>query len=182
MVVENVSKIRGDMAFESLYSAAKKQNNKKYYYCLFIFLIGVAAIIYGVSANQPMFLTTGGIFGAFGIGIAMYNFFIIIKLPSTIKKNNKDIIEYGVTYNYKFREQSIELNVNVNGKKSKGSYQYSEFKKIEEYDDRYILRLKDGDLVYVLKSGFENERMIQFFVKNVSLNKLKIVAKKNPKN
>ena len=97
-------------------------------------------------------------------------------------RTNKDIIEYGVTYNYKFREQSIELNVNVNGKKSKGSYQYSEFKKIEEYDDRYILRLKDGDLVYVLKSGFENERMIQFFVKNVSLNKLKIVAKKNPKN
>ena len=182
MVVENVSKISGEMAFESLYNAAKTQNNKKYYYCLFIVLVGVAGLLFGLLGNQPMFLTTGGIFITFGIGMAIYNSFIIFKLPKSIKKNNEDIIEHGVTYNYKFREQSIELLINVNGKKSKGSYKYDEFKKIEEYEDRYILRLKDGDLVYVLKNGFENERMIEFFVKNVSLNKLKIVAKKNPTN
>lgn len=170
------------MAFESLYKSGKTINNKKYIYALIITLIGLGVVIYGVTSQNVQWTTTGGIFGAFGIGLAIYNMILIMRLPKEIKKNNKDILEYGVTYTYRFREQGVDLTIICNGKKSKGSYDYAEFKKVYEYEDRYIMKLKDGEVVYVLKNGFQNDRMIDFYKKNVTLNrKLKIVdKKKNP--
>lgn len=182
MVVENTSKISGEEAFESLYESGKSQNVKKYYYAGFITLIGLGIVLYGLFGANSQWLMAGGIFTAFGIGLFIYNAFIIFRLPKDIRKNNKDILTYGVTYNYRFREQGVDLTITVNGKRSKGSYSYQDFKKVYEYEDRFVLKLKDNDVVYVLKEGFENERMISFFKKNVTLNKkLKIVSKKkNP--
>ena len=182
MVVENTSKISGEQAYESLLESGRNTNMKKYLYAAFILLLGGGVAMYGFFSGNVQFLTAGGIFGAFGLGLIIYNAIIIARLPKDIKKSNKDILEYGVTYTYRFREQSVELTVNVNGKKSKGSSTYYDFRKVYEYEDKFVLKLKDNDVVYVLKEGFQNERMIEFFKKNITLNKkLKIVdKKKNP--
>ena len=178
MVVENVSNISGEMAFEALYSSIKQGNNKKYIYALVILVIGAGILMYGIFSAQSMWLTAGGIFAAFGVGLILYNLVMSFRAPKDIRKNNKEIVENGVIYTYRFREQGVDLQINCNGKRSKGTYLYSDFKRIFEYNDRFEMKLKDGDVLFVIKSGFTNDRMIEFFRKNVTLNKkLKIVKK-----
>ena len=46
--------------------------------------------------------------------------------------------------------------------------------KVYEYDDLYELVFDGYEVLYVLKNGFENERMIEFFIKNLTINKKKI--------
>lgn len=182
MVVENVSNISGEMAFDALYASAKRNNNKKYLYSAIICALGAGVLVYGLLSSQSMWVTAGGIFTAFGIGLVLYTIVILFKLPRDIRKDNKEIMEHGVTYTYKFREQGVDLMVNINGKKSKGTYSYLDFRKVYDYDERFELRLKDGECLFVLKNGFTNERMIEFFKKNVTLNKKLKIVKKEEKN
>ena len=41
----------------------------------------------------------------------------------------------------------------------------------------YELRLENYEILYVYKTGFENKKMIEFFIKNLSINKKKIKNK-----
>ena len=183
MVVENVSNISGDMAFNSLYASVKQGNNKKYIYAFIILVIGIGILVYGILSSQAMWLTAGGIFASFGIGLVFYNIIMNVKIPRDIKKSNKEIIENGVIYTYRFREQGVDIQINCNVKKTKGTYLYSDFRKVIEYDNRFEMKLKDGDVLFVLMEGFTNERMVEFFRKNVTLNKkLKIVKKEEVKS
>lgn len=185
MVVFNRSEISKEKAFDALYQSSKRNLNKRYIYALLLFLAGVGIVIYSLVGVQTQGTSTtvlGGIFSSLGIAVAVYTFIQIQKSPKDIKKQNPDICEYGVIYEYKFREQGCDLVLNVNGKKAKGSYTYQEFKRVFEYEDCFEIRLDSSQVLYALKSGFENERMIGFFRKNLSTNKkLKIIDKMNQK-
>ena len=65
----------------------------------------------------------------------------------------RDII--GTYYNYTIQFNTKQLNP-------------------AEYDDLYELVFDGYEVLYVLKNGFENERMIEFFIKNLTINKKKI--------
>ena len=52
-----------------------------------------------------------------------------------------------------------------------------EIKKILEYEDGYELKLSTDQILFVKKDGFSSPRMIEYFVKNLTLNKKKIKSK-----
>ena len=68
----------------------------------------------------------------------------------------------------------------VQCKKKKINYSYLDFKKIYEYDDLFEIRLQSKEVLLCLKEGFENdqEKMIDFFIKNVSSNKKLVIIDK----
>lgn len=181
MVVENKSVISKEKAYESLYASSKRNLVKRYIYALLLVVVGIGIIVYSLlvkSESQSSMIVFGGTFTALGIAVAVYTLISIIKAPKDIRKQNPSICEYGVTYEYRFREQGCDLVLNINGKKSKGTYPYTEFKKVYEYEDSFEIRLASSQVLYALKEGFQNERMIEFFKKNLQTNKkLKIISK-----
>lgn len=185
MIVTNRSEISKEVAFDALYKSSKRNLSKRYIYALILFLFGLGIVVYAIaSKNQDStsMSVLGGTCTSLGIAVFVYTLIEIVRSPKNIKKQNPGICEYGVIYEYKFREQGCDLVINVNGKKAKGTYSYEEFKVVYEHEDSFEIRLGSSQVLYALKSGFENERMIEFFKKNLSTNKkLKIVDKKDKK-
>ena len=180
MVVHNTSNISGEEALESLLISGRRTIKKNYLYLAFAILFGGPIFIYGLVKKDMQFIMMGAIFLAFSSGIIVYTLISIARLPKKIKEKNKEVIESGVTYEYQFKEQSVDLTIYNSGKRSKNNYPYTTFKKVFEYDDIFEIRTTDGEVMLCKKDGFgkDKEKMLEFFRKNISSNKkLKIVDK-----
>ena len=124
---------------------------------------------------------TSAVLGLIFMGAALtyliYSLVKFYKLPKVIKRNNEDICKYGVKYEYKFRERSVDCLVDIIGKTKTINLKYTELKRTIEYEDYYELVFGDNDSLFVLKKGFENEKMEEFFRHNITLDKRKIISR-----
>ena len=63
-----------------------------------------------------------------------------------------------MTYDFTFKEKSVDIIIINSGKKKKINYSYLDFKKIYEYDDLFEIRLQSKEVLLCLKDGFENDK------------------------
>ena len=177
MVVQNKTSLSGDEAKKILIRSASKSFDSKYIFASVVLVFGIAILIFGIVRQETPLLIFSAIFAFIAVG---YIFLIFVgkrKGPKEVIKNNEDICTNGVTYQYRFHENSLKVDVSTFGGKSKRiEYEYEEIKTITEYEDGYELQFENV-MLYVSKDGFESERMIDFFFKNIKLHKKKLKIK-----
>ena len=92
-------------------------------------------------------------------------------------KQNQEACDAGMIYEYTFKEQSFQVKVISDTKTTKIPYKYDSVKKVLAYENRYEIRLPDNQILFIYKSGFENAKMEEFFLKNLQKNKKKVRIK-----
>lgn len=178
MIVENTTILSGDEAHKMMVKSSKPVELYRIILLILIAGCGLFMAINGAITKDASYTTMGSIFVAVAI---VYTISIAVskkRLPKKIYENNKEVCDLGIKYNYKFKEQSIMLKCETPTKSFKIEYKYSEIKKILEYEDGYLLKLSTDQILYVKKEGFESPRMIEFFIKNIKINKKKIIDKR----
>ena len=177
MIVQNKTSLSGEEAKKILIRSATKTFDSKYIFAAIVLIFGIAILIFGIVREETPLLIFSAIFAAIAVGYIVLIFVGKRKGPKEVIKNNEDICTNGVTYQYKFHENSLKVEVSTFGGKAKRiEYEYEEIKFITEYDDGYELQFENV-MLYVSKDGFENERMIEFFFKNMRLHKKKLKIK-----
>jgi len=177
MVVYNKTSISSEEAEKILVKSTKIDYSKKFLFSLFLIAAGTPVMIVGFLNNNTIYITFGAIFIAFAIVLLGFNFIQFTKIPKVVKEKNQEACEYGVNYDYRFKEHSVYLIVTSNDRKNKYEYPYTTLKRIYEYEDKFELKFQDNVTLYVNKSGFENQRMIEFFKKNIQTSKKKIKSR-----
>lgn len=178
MVVYNKTSITSEEAKRVLIKSSKIEYSKKYVFSIVLILIGIPVMIYGFYQNNTIYWVFGSIFIAFAIVLIAFNTYQMFKIPKVVYEKNAEVCEHGVAYDYRFKEHSVYLIAKSNDRTTKFEYNYNHLRKIYEYNDRYELKFQDNVSLYVSKSGFENEKMEEFFRKNVTTSKKKIKVKK----
>ena len=178
MVVNNNTDITKEEAYSLLIDSTSNEYKKKFIFNAFVAIVGTPLLIVGLVNKNTMYIVFGAIFLAFALVLGGFNVVSMFKIPKTVKEQNADVCEYGISYSYRFKEHSVILIAKTNGKTTKYEYNYSLLKRIYEYDDKYQLRFQDNLTLYVYKSGFENQKMEVFFRKNISTSKKKIKLRK----
>lgn len=177
MVVYNKTKVDTDIMMKSLIKSTRKTQLPRLILSIIVLLCGIPFVIVGHINNASDYLTVGYLF----LAIAIVYFLIAIKAISNSSKNvsqkNKDILENGITYDYQFKEQSFIVNATTLNKTTKLPYKYDVINKVYEYEDRFEFKLKENQVLFINKSGFESNKHIEFFIKNLSKNKKKIINK-----
>ena len=175
MVINNETILDKNECFKML----KKSNLTEYYrrfYLITVFAVfGLIIIIMGHSMNNLSYAVMRYIFTAMAVAYLVITLINIKRLPKLILKTNRDLCEYGLHYSYKFKEESVEISYKTLDKVSKSKYQYTDIKKIYEYLDLFLLVFKDTTYIYVKKEGFEDDKHMSLFKKNIQ----KIVGKPN---
>ena len=178
MIAINNTNFTSNEAYNIIYKSVSKEALKILILPLVIFLCSIPIIIIGAIFNQTSSISLGCLFLAVSVLYLIYSLIKYKKLPNVIKKNNEDICNYGARYTYKFKEQSVDVSVNITGKSKTVNMKYQNLKRIIEFKDYYELMFGEEDSIFVLKSGFENEKMEEVFRHNITLNKRKIISKK----
>lgn len=173
MVVENRTELSGDEVNEILTKTAKRGILQKFIPASIIFILGLVILILGLVSNKAL-VALGAIFTALGLVYYLYNVINIRRANKLVLKKNEEEIRNGVTYNYKFKEQSFSLVALSAFKRGRQEYKYNQLKKVIERENYYELYLVQNEIIYVFKNGFQNERMEGFFLKNLKINKIKI--------
>lgn len=177
MVVTNKTELTKEEMLSSLVVQTKKAQNSKFLLSGILFVCGVILTISSLINPNNSYISIGItliIFSLFYIGFAIIN---IIKAPKNLEKQNADILDNPMSYEYTFKEQSFQVNIHAANKNSKLPYKYSNIKKIYEYENRFEFKLDDNLLLFIHKSGFAQEKGLDFFKKNILLNKKKIINK-----
>lgn len=178
MIVYNNTKLEKEEALSNLIKQAKYQHIYKFITSSIVLLCGIGILIYGYVANDKIYEITGYLFLAFGLALVLYTIYTFVKIPKAVVKTNQEICEYGADYSFTFKEQSFQVVIVSNSKKLKYSYKYTDIKKILEYSNKYIFKLADNYVLYIFKNGFESPKAEEFFRRNLSINKKKIVDKR----
>ena len=178
MVVYNKTSITSEEAKKVLIKSSKIEYSKKYIFSIILILVGIPIMVYGFYQNNTVYWVFGSIFIAFAIVLVGFNTIQMFKIPKVVNEKNPEVCEHGVFYDYRFKEHSVYLIAKSNDRSTKFEYNYTMLKKIYEYKDRYELKFQDNVSLYVNKSGFENEKMEEFFRKNVTTSKKKIKLRK----
>lgn len=177
MIVENTTILSGKEAQNMMIRSSKTIDLYKIILIILIIGCGIYLLISGIIAQDTGYTSLGGFFVAIAL---VYILSIVIsnkKLPKKIYDKNTEICDLGIKYIYKFKEQSVMLKGETVNKSFKVEYKYDEIKKILEYEDGYELKLSTDQILFVKKDGFSSPRMIEYFVKNLTLNKKKIKSK-----
>ena len=179
MVAENKTTLNPDKAFNILLDSTRKNINKRYIHGAVIALAGIMIIIIALfnEKSQALYISFGGVFVGIAVIYSIYNFTTYVKAKNNVLKNNKDICENGITYNYKFKEQSIQILCIEGTKRAKLEYKYDNLKKVIEFDEYYELKFKGYEVLYVFKDGFNTNKDEEFFKINLGKNKKKIISK-----
>lgn len=174
MVVYNKTNVDKDIMLNSLVKATKRTQLPRLVLSSIILACGIPFVIYGHIANQSDYLAMGYAFIAISVIYYWIAIMAINKAGKNVYEKNKDVVENGIVYNYQFKEQSFNVTVITGNKTNKLPYKYDAVKKIYEFEDRYEFRLKDNQVLFINKSGFESLKHVEFFLKNLSKNKKKI--------
>ncbi|MCR5112586.1 MAG: YcxB family protein [Acholeplasmatales bacterium] len=177
MVVINNTHLSPEKALKNLKKTTR--GNLKYKYLLSALLIvgGLIVTIFANTFNEGAYkeyIIIGLMLLIIGGGHFALNTYNLLSAEKKIKKNNDAIMQSGVDYDYKFKEQSIQVSAKDAIKTSKYEYKYDEVGSVSEFNDYYEMRLKNGQVLYIEKSGFNEPKMEEFFKKNLSINKKKI--------
>lgn len=181
MVVYNKTDVNKDVMLNSLVNATKKTQLPRLVLSSIVLVCGIPFIVYGHSAHQPDYLAMGYAFIAISIIYYWIAIMAIRKAGKKVLEKNIDIVENGITYNYQFKEQSFNVTAITGSRSNKLPYKYHVIRKIFEYEDRYEFKLKENQVLFINKSGFESPKHIDFFIKNLSKNKKKIINKQKNK-
>ncbi|MCR5350104.1 MAG: hypothetical protein K6E20_03830 [Acholeplasmatales bacterium] len=177
MVVNNKTHLSGDKIQEVLVNAAKKNAFSRIIYILVIAVCGLAILVTGLVISNNSFTLMGGVFSAFSIVYLLFCFFSYNKNKKKILQENENLFNQGIDYSYIFKEQSIKILAIEPDKRVKKDYSYKDIKKVYEYDEFFELSFTDTLVAYVAKDGFDDDKMIEFFKKNLSINKKKLINK-----
>lgn len=177
MIVNNRTVITGEEATKLLVTSSKKDYIKKFYFAIFLVVAGVPIMTYGLINKDYLYVTFGAVFIAMALVFTLFNVISLKKIPKMVKEKNANVCEYGVTYDYKFKEHSVMITATSNNKSTKYEYGYDSLKKIYEYSDKYELRFQGNLTLYVDKSNFSEKKMEEFFRHNICTSKKKIVLK-----
>ena len=178
MVVYNKTSITSEEAEKILVKSTKIDYSKKFLFALFLIAAGVPIMVLGFANNNTIYITFGAIFIAFAIVLTGFNLVQFTKIPKVVREKNQEACEYGVNYDFRFKEHSVYLIVSANDRKNKYEYTYDQLKRIYEYEDKYEIKFVNNVTLYVDKAGFENKKMEEFFRKNIQTSKKKIKLRK----
>ena len=177
MVVNNKTHLSGEKIHEVLNSAAKKNAFSRIMYILVIGVCGLAILVTGLIVKNRTFILMGGVFTAFSF---VYLLFCVLSYSRNKKKiilENSSLLDEGIDYDYTFKEKSIKIIAIEPEKRVKKDYDYKDLKKVYEYDEYFELIFRDTLIAYVSKDGFDEPKMVEFFKRNLNINKIKIVIK-----
>ncbi len=174
MIVKNTTILSAEKATEILVRNTTKDYKKRYIYLAVILLIGITTLIIGIGFGETNAITMGSIFMAVGIGFFFYIIFEVSRVKTRVIKNNPEVTQVGISFNYTFRENSVAISAKIGDKTKNIKYTYLELKSIKEDFEGYELIFNQADSIYVLKEGFESKKMEEFFRKNVTTTKKKI--------
>jgi len=177
MVVNNTTHLSGDTIHDVLIKSSKKNIFSRSIYIFVVGLCGILILIIGLFMKNTSFELMGGLFTAFSLMYLLFNLYNYKKSKKKIMSENKELIEHGIDYTFVFKEQSIKIEAIEPNKRVKKEYKYDDIKKIFEFEEYFEMIFFDTLIAYVSKEGFENDKMIEFFKKNISINKKKIVSK-----
>lgn len=177
MIVYNKTELTKEEAFESLVKETRGSYFYRFILGAIVTICGIGILLVGYIQADTDYITVGYLFLVFGLLYFLMSIYAIVKAPKKVYLKNKEICEKGITYNYTFKEQSFEVLVQTSERKNKLPYKYFDLKGIKEFEDKYQFNLKSRLILYVKKSGFENQKMEEFFRKNVTKNKIKIKNK-----
>lgn len=181
MIVKNKTKISCEEAIDDLTRLAKKDYSSRYLLTIICLICGIFLLVLGLTNNDTQTITFGSIFMAIGIAYGVFTAIQYSKCGKKIAKESSEAMKDGISFEFTFKEQSTNIIITQGQKKSKADYSYYDFKKIEETPDSYEFRVNDN-IIIAKKSGFENKKMEEQFVRNVQKNKkvkLKLLKKKN---
>ncbi len=177
MISKNTSVITKKKALNNLVKAARKNTIPKFLLSGVILVLGLIIMISGNIAANSLYITLGAFFVACSLVYFILAIVTVKKAPKDILKSNPDLEEGDLHYNFSFKEGSIEIVVFNNARKKNLKYEYKQVKKVNEFEDRYDIILKEHQLLFVYKSGFVGEKAEEFFKINLEKNKIKIINK-----
>jgi len=168
MVVNNVTELDKNECYKVILSSTKTEYIKKSYLIILFSVFGLIIMIMGFPMNQTPYIVMGAALTAMALVYLVVTIVNIKRFPKMIKKNNRELTEYGIKYQYKFKEESVEIVCQTLDKVNKLKYSYANLKKIYEYNDLFLLLFNDTNIIYVKKSGFDDEKMMSFYKKNIT--------------
>jgi len=182
MLVTNTTHLTGSEVEKVLVKAYKNTQLSKVEFYFFFLIAGLTLVIFGYAMNHQLYKITG--FGslAISVGIFFLWFHLIKSAPKKLMQNNGVEMQSGVKYDYTFREQSFQvISKSLSGSR-KGNYKYDDIKRVYINLDSYLFKMRDNHYMVVKNEGFESDRMISFFDKDLEINKVKITDKRPKKN
>ncbi|MBE6137559.1 MAG: hypothetical protein E7176_04105 [Erysipelotrichaceae bacterium] len=179
MVVYNKTELNKEEVFASLVRQTRRQQLSKFILSAIVLICGLILTIYGSLNEDSNYAGVGYALLAFGMMYLVLAIITIIKAPKNVSKQNEEILNDAMIYDYTFKEHSFQVNITTGGKITKLPYKYENIKKLYEYENRYELKLTDNLILFIYKNGFTAERAEEFFKKNLSINKKKIINKIN---
>lgn len=181
MIATNKTVIDKEKSFKDLVNRTRKQHLYKSILIPLIFIGGIIILVNGLKNYDEDSIATGIAGLIIGLIYVIYNLITFLRIPKKVYKQNKIVCDYGMTYEYKFKEHSIMVSCIQFDKTNKLEYKYDSIKKVVEFDDRYEIVLKENFILFIYKNGFDKD-MEQFFIKNLSINKKKIKDKTKKKD
>lgn len=174
MVVVNHTKISGEEMKSLLTYSAKKAIMKRYIMSLVVILFGLGIFIYSllekIGQISPSLVIFSALFVAIGVAYLIMSFIQSKSLPKKLYKENQMLCDFGADYTYTFKENSMRCENRSNGQLTKFDYSYTKLKKVYEYENRYELRFEEEMVAYVYKNGFSEQKMVDFFISNITIN------------
>lgn len=174
MVVNNKTKLNGEEAHKLLISSTNKELPKKIFFMAAVLVLGIAIVVISHMISNTKYLILGYVFCAVAVAYFIYVIIQLLRTPKLVYKKNQEVCDNGIEYSYVFKEQSFNVVTKLPNKNIKKDYKYDNIKKIYELNESFEFYLDDQTVFYVSKSGFDNERMIEYFIKNITMNKKKI--------
>lgn len=178
MIVKNTTVIKKEEVLKTLISSAKKELISKYVLAFLILLCGVGILINGIATANTTYIVVGSAFSAFGVTYLGINIFSHITTPKRVRKQNPELINSDITYSYTIKEKSITASILNSSKKNEFTYQFTDIRNVKEEELRYVVNLKDNQVLYINKDSFVSEQGEKFFLRDIEFNKTKFKALK----
>ena len=178
MVVNNFTRVDGPTIIKDLESSYMRGQVSTFVLQAIIILCGLAMTITGAVTDVVATMAMGSVFMVLGLIYLIYTITRVIKEKKEIKLINRTVYENGCDYSYKFKQESIYVEFTTGEKRRKYDIKYDDVKKIYEHPTKYEFVLYDRTVLYANKDGFESDKMVEFFLKNIAFNKKKIKISK----
>jgi len=178
MISKNVTILNKELVLANLVKATRKNTIPKFALAFIILVLGIVVMVTGITTNNTLYTILGAFFVACSIFYFVLAIITFIRAPKDLLKSNPELLEGDISFNYLFKEGSIEVtSLSKNNKKKINKYPYDQLKKIFEYKDRYEILLKESQILFVLKDGFKEEKSEEIFKYNLEKNKKQIKSK-----
>lgn len=173
MIVKNTTVIKKEEVFKTLISSAKKELVSKYVLAFLILLCGVGIMINGIATANTTYIVIGSAFTVFGVVYFSITTYSLLTTPKRIKKQNAELVSSDITYSYTIKEKSITASILNSSKKNEFTYQFTDIRNVKEEETRYVVNLKDNQVLYINKDSFVSEQGEKFFLRDIEINKTK---------